>query len=244
MAEDFKVNSNTDILEFKRKFNLFVSNYDKGEFDGDFEITGDLDVGGDVEITGDLEIKGELVGAETQIANAVSTYIGSHPFAPEMLENQDVDCKSLTADEILEKMSGYSYTAPTGVTNMTVEVIYASAVKTGNKLTFVIAMNLTRSGAVADNQNMGYFTIPSTIGAKLYPSLIGTVEYLDVRKIEAAKTGWQMTSLDVFSRKHSGTLISMNLSTSGLNNLDVDTKYYCRYELTFLLSDNMYTPGE
>ena len=134
MAEDLKVNSNTDILEFKRKFNLFVSNYDKGEFDGDFEITGDLDVGGDVEITGDLEIKGSLVGAESQIASAVSSYISEHPFAPEMLEGQDVDCDELTANSIIEKMSGYTAAAYTE-TGWTIEPVYVAVVKTGNKIT-------------------------------------------------------------------------------------------------------------
>ena len=132
MAEDLKVNSNTDILEFKRKFNLFVSNYDKGEFDGDFEITGDLKVDGDVEIVG------ELKGADSQIASAVATYISEHPFAPEMLEGQDISPDDISATgkitgaEIVENMSGYNASIPQ-ITGLTIENVYTSVVKNGNK---------------------------------------------------------------------------------------------------------------
>lgn len=238
MAEDLKVNSNTDILEFKRKFNLFVSNYDKGEFDGDFEITGDLDVGGDVEITGDLEIKGDLVGAESQIANAVSTYIGSHPFAPEMLEGEDVDCKSLTADSIVEKMTGYSYTLET---SLDLTIIYASACKNGNKLTFVIFGTYVKNEGDDNYGELGTFGIPASVAAKLYPYTIDGLDVLDA-KFQTFYSGLATKIDNPIRLIKQGNGVRFYLSNA--NNAVVGTTYFFRVEETFLLSDNMYTPGE
>ena len=237
MAEDLKVNSNTDILEFKRKFNLFVSNYDKGEFDGDFEITGDLDVGGDVEITGDLEIKGSLVGAETQIANAVSSYISEHPFAPEMLEGQDVDCDELTANSIIEKMTGYAFSPYSSA----VTPIYAGVVKNGNKITFVIAGNITTAASHPESGSygLGIFTIPSSIGDKLYP-IVNTRLADTITPFISNLYGAPANAVTI-CLKDSSTILSIQVLT---NQLAVSTTYEFRYEITFLLSDNLYNPGE
>ena len=236
MADDLNVNSNTDILELKRKFNLFVSNYDKGEFDGDFEITGDLTVDGDV------EIKGELKGAETQIASAVSTYISEHPFAPEMLEGQDIEpddisaTGKITGSEIVENMSGYSAEIP-AQEGYTKELVYCGIVKNGNKLTIVAALNITRTADAQTNEcSLVYFNIPSDIYAKLYPTQVGGYNFLDNKLLTAFDGAWSGVSGYAYMEKPGSNRINSTISTT---NFVVDTKYYVRYEATFLLADNL-----
>ena len=148
---------------------------------------------------------------------------------------------SVKADEILENMEGYSFVKATAVTNLEIEHVYASVVKTGNKITFVSAMNFTRTGTVNENQNMGYFKMPASIGSKLIPSQIGSIDYLDVRQVTAEKTGWELVDMPVYVRKTDDTQIGLSAGSGGLVNLTLNTKYYCRYEVTFLLSDNMVT---
>lgn len=238
MADDLKVNSNTDILEFKRKFNLFVSNYDKGEFDGDFEITGDLTVDGDV------EIKGELKGADSQIANAVSDYITAHPFAPEMLEGQDIEPDDISATgkitgaEIIENMTGYTVNVLTSDMNWT--PIYLGVCKNGNKLTFVIFGKFTYVSGIDNDSRILYFNCPSDIVNKLYPySLSGRDNILDAHTLELTQGIVSSKSIYVECDK-SQTGLDIILRQLNNSSLVLNDEYLFRYEVTFLLSENLY----
>ena len=146
---------------------------------------------------------------------------------------------AITGDSIIENMTGYTYVAPSAVANLEIEMIYAGVAKTGNKITFAVAMNITRRDTVASNQSMGTFNIPSAVGNKLFPTTICGYNYLDIRMIACAKAGWDVTEINALAQKWSATAIGLQIGTTGINTLDLDTKYYCRYELTFLLSENL-----
>ena len=145
---------------------------------------------------------------------------------------------NFTADSIIENMSGYSYNKGSETTNITREIVYAGAVKNGNKVTFVVAMNVTKTATITDPTGIqiGYFNIPSAVGTKLYPTDIGGNNFLDVRKITLAKSHTSMDSIPAYCEKWGDQQISLRCSVND-SQMDLNVKYYVRYELTFLLSD-------
>lgn len=179
------------------------------------------EVGGNIE--GDVTITGNLAAAQinTPILTSTNDYIEAQK-------------------PVIEVMTGYSFEQITPSTEFTLELIYAGVVKNGNKITFAVAANVTRTATVTANLKLGRFKIPANIGALLYQSLIGSYEYLDVKKVPVAAQGWQISQIDAFMQKLSNETIEVVLpNTSGLSDLTLDTKYYTRYEATFLLSENL-----
>ena len=145
----------------------------------------------------------------------------------------------ITGASIIEDMAGYSYIAPPATAGITVDVVFAGAVKNGNKVTFVLAMELTRTDTIsATNLSIGTFVIPTAVGSKLYPSTIGSGDYLDVKKVTAYKQAWSGYDITCYTGKSSNGAIYMIALTQGMNdNFTLNTKHYARYEVTFLLSD-------
>lgn len=140
----------------------------------------------------------------------------------------------LTADEIIENMSGFSFTKTTDTANTETTPIYAGVVKTGNKITFVYFSEVkvinAASGAV------GHFTIPSYIGDKLFPTSIGG----DTNKLMYGQV-WFASSYNAGSNgifwvdKTSSTQVTIALRTTGIS----AGTYNVRLEMTFLLSENL-----
>ena len=144
---------------------------------------------------------------------------------------------NFTADSIIENMSGYSfYFSQTA--NWDYEPIYAGVVKNGNKLTMVVACYLTkREGALNYSINLGYFVVPSAVGARLFPAQIGAYSFLDVKKLTAFQTQTVAVDILAYLSKSSETTLSATIAMA--TNMVQDTKYYVRYEITMLLSDNL-----
>ena len=147
----------------------------------------------------------------------------------------ELDCESVTADSIIEKMTGYSFAERTSE-HATLEYVYAGAVKNGNKLTFALAMNITLLDTTKEFV-VGEFTIPESIGANLYPETIGSYPYLDLKKQNMFSN--HATGVDCFLRciKDGNTKIKIELGAT--DSASQNTKYYFRYEITFLLSENL-----
>ena len=151
-----------------------------------------------------------------------------------------LDARKVTGDEIIEKMTGYSFTQ-TGFAGATITPVYVGASKTGNKLTLVYfaKISLNEASETEIYGKAGYFTIPATIGEKLYPSKIGSSNqnalangYIEVfRQYEASK------SLPYICTKTSNTQIDLWLYR--VDRLDPTYDYNVRLEFTFLLSDNL-----
>lgn len=133
---------------------------------------------------------------------------------------------------VVEVMTGYYYTAGSS----TVELNYVGTVKNGNKLTIALAgtLNTEETLPASGEYNFGYITIPADIGSKLFPisgNILGFIPIAMVRNLYSAPTN----SVGYIS-KDSATLIKIAIST---NTLAVSTSYRFRFEITFLLSENL-----
>lgn len=171
-------------------------------FSGNVNISGNLSVTGDCTISGAQSVTGDCTSSSK------------------------FDAPLITGDEIIEKMSGYSFDKKSSTADTTLEYVYAGAVKNGNKLTLVLALNITK---IQDEQlYIGDFIIPATVGANLYPVNIGGYDYLSYNVANG-------TDAFIYVVKISNTTIRVVAIT---NNLSVG-KHYSRIELTYLLSENL-----
>ena len=142
---------------------------------------------------------------------------------------------NITANSIIQNMTGFSVdktTLPTGV-----HIDYAGIVQNGNKLTFVQAGHIEASGQAAGAFSLWGFNIPSDIGQKLYP--LGDTTNIDVRNITLFKEGAITNSQQPYAymTKGANTYLRMGIFTTSA--LDATGTYHFRYEVTFLLSDNL-----
>lgn len=147
----------------------------------------------------------------------------------------------ITANEIVENMSGYSFRTNT-LSNVTLEYIYAGIVKNGNKLTSVVFAKITTASGYDKAYNkIGGFTIPEDVGAKLIPYTLGTfTTLLDFRKM----TAFNSTGIGAASAIDTGCYITKTSNTTfdihvNMTDMVEGTSYLVRIEQTFLLSDNL-----
>ena len=174
----------------------------------------------------------------TYLANMSSAAVGAiagQDIAPANVNaTTKVEAPLITGDNIVEKMSGYSAVVRT-VANWTFEKVYIGAVKTGNKLTFVVALNITKDDASAiSNPTMIELWMPSAIGAKLYPN---SVSCLSNQRVPAYSNFNTFVGLDSFMTKNSDSLSYLAINNG--SDLTVGQQYYYRFEVTFLLSDSL-----
>lgn len=141
---------------------------------------------------------------------------------------------AVTGNSIIENMTGYSFAQA----DSRWTPIYVSVCKNGNKITFVIFGHVTQDGTMTGNLDLGTFTIPSSVGAQLYPYYISGNAVIDNRSI-----GFNndldfsvFTNLQVVTIKSSNANIYMRVRT--IQNLS-NAKYFFRIEQTFLLSENL-----
>lgn len=153
-----------------------------------------------------------------------------------------VDGLKVTGDEIVEKMgSGYSiYKAEKE--NVTHDIVYAGAVKNGNKLTLVLFSKITRTGDVANDFFAPcYFYIPKAIADKIYPTTLGSLQNAVASKQVTlySAPNVSVTTNGVILKVQQGNLYALQTYIYNLHNLVINTEYQYRIELTFLLSDNL-----
>ena len=198
---------------------------------------------GNITISGILNVTGNItsnanVGGVTLSATGNASVGGVLNVAHDITAYETISGGYITGGEIVERMTGYSFAAGTGNANLTREFVYAGAVKNGNKLTLVVAVNLTRTDTITGGDvNIGVFGVPSDILARLYPAEVGGYNYLDNKIIQAWKSDSTSVPLTSYVLKSSGVQIRVNGGV--VNNLELNTKYYYRYEVTFLLSTNL-----
>ena len=156
----------------------------------------------------------------------------------EISGNVNVD-GNFTANSIIENMNGYTFN-PEVLDNAhrTITYSYAGVVKTGNKITFAIAGTIVTK----DNNtstSFGRFSIPKSIGDKLFPTKIGEISnILDIKSMTLSATGYSIKQIPVTTFKSYGGT-SIEQSMYNLSELTIGTVYHFRSEITFLLSDNM-----
>lgn len=180
---------------------------------------------------------------DEQVSDAVDAYLVEHPVDITALEGQDVELNSLdatgliTGGEIVEKMSGYSFVAKETSANVEYEYIYAGAVKNGNKLTLVIAVNITRLSDSVNTIELGDFVTPQEVYSKLYPTQIGAYYFLEARQLSVFANYYHKVDCLAFIEKKDVRKASFSLIET--SSMTTNTKFYVRYEATFLLSDSL-----
>ena len=146
---------------------------------------------------------------------------------------------SVKANEIIENMSGYSFEEGAVNAGLTKEFVYAGVVKNGNKITFVVALNLTRTDTVLA-VDIGNFILPHSIMEKIYPSRIGGYDYVSVGEYSVWSSDATSKNIQLYSLKDvANDKITIQGNVTPIGDLTANTKYYCRWELTLLLSENL-----
>lgn len=178
------------------------------------------------------------------ISDAVDAYLEENPVDITALEGQDVELNSLdatglvTGGEILEKMSGYSFTS-SAVTNLAITPKYVSASKTGNKLTLVYFASVKRTGDVTQGASFGYFDIPASLDSKLFPETISGVNVLELKTIQAFQFLTTQVNINISLVKHAVVAGRIPLLIYNASNLIANTDYLFRFEATILFSDSL-----
>lgn len=147
---------------------------------------------------------------------------------------------NFTADSIIENMAGYGFEYDGVDANVTINTTYASAVKTGNKITFVWAFEVTRTGSVGSSiSRLGDFVIPASVGAKLYPYTLGwSSDILYSFNLDLFSDLTTSTTLKAHVIKDSNTNIGL-FGTNFNSALTENVTYTGRAEVTFLLNDSL-----
>lgn len=137
---------------------------------------------------------------------------------------------------VVEVMNGYAFTKKSS-SNVTLDYKYFGAVKNGNKLTFSLLMDVTLNQEIGGGVplEIGNITIPSSIGIKLKSSALGYVSLNDVACSKSVS--YPAKHITVVLAKYANT--TLGIIGYQLANLEVGTLYTMRYEVTFLLSDNL-----
>ena len=183
---------------------------------------------------------------DQNVSDAVDAYLVENPVDITALEGQDISCNSVDADagitgaEIIEKMSGYSFEAGVESENLTKDYVYAGVVKNGNKLTFALAFELTRTDTISATYfNLGNFVVPNDVYSKLFPNT--TINgLLQVARLDGFSTfSSSPIELRGYCYKNNSRIVFEIYETNANTKLVANTKYYVRYEVTFLLSDNL-----
>lgn len=169
--------------------------------------------------------------------NIISTDEDLTPLA--YIEYNETDDEINTSKPIIENIPNLSATSGT-VTNLTKTDVYAGAAKNGNKLTFAYAFEATRTDTVASgSKELLYFNIPAELWNKLYV-VIGSLtlsrsKYLASNLVNSAND----KELIITLQKTQNNTVLITSSSDELNKLTLDQSYYIRFEVTFLLSDNL-----
>lgn len=146
---------------------------------------------------------------------------------------------AITAPSIIENMSGYSASILSNA-GLTEEAIYIGAVKNGNKLTLVVAMNLTKNETLSGSKNICDIVVPASIFSKLYPTAIGGyLGLLDYIALNGIDEDGQFINLKALIYKEGSNKVRFGIHSSTIDNLTLNKKTYIRIESTFLLSDNL-----
>lgn len=164
------------------------------------------------------------------LAEKLSDFTGDVNITGDVEIIGDFNAEKVTGDEIVENMSGYSGNVNIGTGK------YFGIVKNGNKLTISLFGEIEKNTV---SYNVATLYVPAEIYNKLVGGFTSSV-YLDVKNVLAISslldTGANIRAL-MYKTDDSTHRIDINFY--GLDTLDEDTTYVYRYEVTFLLSDNL-----
>lgn len=150
---------------------------------------------------------------------------------------------NFTANSIIENMTGYSVSNIVNDQNA-VTLAYVGIVKNGNKITFVVAgkVNKPTGSSWTDYTRLlkMQFNIPSAVGSKIYPiGAGGSANLVDAKLSLADYNFLNKKNLNHTLAKFGDTILTYEMYYVASDALDEEKDYGFRYEVTFLLSDNL-----
>lgn len=151
-----------------------------------------------------------------------------------------LNATAITGDSIIETMpSAYYFVKPADEANFNVEFLYAGAVKNGNKLTVVLALNLTLLGTAQPySKYLGQLHCPQAVMDKLVPTSIGGNDYLALTPTKAMQDG--ANGVDGIARYRKDAVNNYILFHYYFDsNFTPNVTRYVRLEQTFLLANNL-----
>ena len=199
------------------------------------EETNTTEIGGNVEVDGTLKVS----GGEEVITDIQAVIDEGNPQLN--LKQGETIVNITDMNPILangEKIEDVSFNIEDIAITNGVNFSYVSCAKNGKKITFAIAGTFTRNENTTSNSNIGFFSIPKVIGDKLYPDENGYLANLKLTMFSSATTS---ISIDTVMRKNqyeNFDNLSIQFFSIGITPT-MGTTYSFRYELTFLLSDNL-----
>ena len=186
---------------------------------------------------------------DESISDAVDAYLVEHPVDITALEGQDVELNSLdatgliTGGEIVEKMSGYSFSQ---LDESKWSAIYVGVCKNGNKLSIVIFGSLNSNNQTSYTTSVARITVPSAVYNKLYPYTVGSSEdVLQTLQVLLTDSSNATTTVLKTVTVQKDTFNRIAFALRGMNSeLEANKNYFFRIETTFLLSENLASSGE
>ena len=202
-------------------------------FSGNVTISGDLSVTGNIETDSMTPKTGSAITIDGNIdISDGNVSLNDGYVSTPILTSQNTEIEALKP--VVEVMAGYSVEFPS--TNLEITPVYIGAVKNGNKLTFAIALKFKKINATS-SETFVYLNIPRVIGEKLFPFTIGSYDYLDLKDISLYTSSTPAGTLSTQFRKRTNQQLSFG--SNNISSLPLDTEYFLRYEVTFLLSENL-----
>lgn len=204
-------------------------------------LTNGDDLGAGNMFNGDVTLSGNLTAAEVTAGDITAADVTA-----DGVDARSIKTPMLTSDKpeisaekpVVEVMDGYSFERGYSGSTYDINVTYASAVKNGNKLTLALAFSIKLKSDTIDDAFpiVGKFTIPSSLFNRLVPDVNGRVDYKRVIFVKDIPDS-SLIPLVMTSYKKEG---KVNIDIIAPNDaLSLNKIYYSRYEVTFLLSDNM-----
>lgn len=179
--------------------------------------------------------------AQIQAIVALMAKNGELDFSDVDLEVKSLDASGkITGANIVEKMSGYSFSKSEKPYSDYFTFDFAGVVKTGNKITFALAGELTPT----EEWSSGYaekicsFAIPAEIGNKI-KTING--EHCAYTKIQGFASYTSSKDINVIFAKSAPTNVYFYFCPTSA--LTANQRLFFRCEITFLLGDNL-APSE
>ena len=140
---------------------------------------------------------------------------------------------NFTANSIIQNMTGTTL-HPNPTKRNEVNISYAGICQNGNKLTIAI------NGSLLFNSsdkiiNICNIIVPLSVGSKIIPYKEGTAETV-YKKLSCYSAYNESVDINTIVQKDSNSEFHINIYAGALTN---ELTYYFRYEITFLLSDNL-----
>lgn len=149
---------------------------------------------------------------------------------------------SISGNEIIENMSGYSCSLGETTEDIEINGIYAGIVKNGNKLSWVLFLKIKRLQSITGQRPMlGEFNVPTDILEKLIPTTLFGENLLLGETISATNESNTSGANLLLICVKTATGFKVNLGVGSMANLTQDVNYLIRIERTFMLSDNLIT---